>query len=197
MSEALSVTYSSRNLTSGNGTFDDTPWQPRSTDTSPFIKVTFGGIMEVKRLAIYGGVMQFVIEYKNETGTWKTIKDSTGNPMVSVRKWLLPASSKSGFNYVYIQVQPANTRSYTSGHLIWNLCNETLASFTNFLWNDHSCKILFIIWPFKSGFYCLQNISRRKRIVYTDVVNDATSTCQSVITRVVIRFLWNTTLSTE
>ena len=86
MSEALSVTYSSRNLTSGNGTFDDTPWQPRSTDTSPFIKVTFGGIMEVKRLAIYGGVMQFVIEYKNETGTWKTIKDSTGNPMVSVRK---------------------------------------------------------------------------------------------------------------
>ena len=38
--------------------------------------------------------------------------------------------------------------SYTSGHFIWNLWNEPLASFINFVLNDHECKILFIIWPF-------------------------------------------------
>ena len=42
--------------------------------------------------------------------------------------------------------------SYTRGHFIWNLWNEPLASFINFIWNDHSCKILFIIWPFKLDF---------------------------------------------
>ena len=39
-------------------------------------------------------------------------------------------------------------------------------------------------------------ISLRKRIVDMDVVNDVTCTCQSVITRVVIRF-YDMTLSTE
>ena len=38
--------------------------------------------------------------------------------------------------------------SYTSGHFIWNLLNEPLASFINFIWNDHSCKFPFIIWPY-------------------------------------------------
>ena len=38
--------------------------------------------------------------------------------------------------------------SYTSGHFVWNLWNEPLASFINFIWNDHECKVLFIIWPF-------------------------------------------------
>ena len=35
--------------------------------------------------------------------------------------------------------------SYTSGHFIWNLCYESLASF---IWNDHECKVLFIVWLF-------------------------------------------------
>ena len=35
----------------------------------------------------------------------------------------------------------------------------------------------------------MDNISSRKRIVDTDVVNDVTSARQSVITRVAIRFL--------
>ena len=37
----------------------------------------------------------------------------------------------------------------------------------------------------------MDNISIRKRIVDTDVVNNVTYTYQSVITRVVIRFLWH------
>ena len=46
--------------------------------------------------------------------------------------------------------------SYTSGHFIWNLWNEPLASFINFVWNDHECKILFIIWLFKWDFIALK-----------------------------------------
>ena len=72
--------------------------------------------------------------------------------------------------------------SYTSGHFIWNLWNEPLVCFINFIRNDHECKILFIILPFKMNI-----ISIRKRIVGTDVVNDVTSTHQSVTTR----FLWH------
>ena len=35
-----------------------------------------------------------------------------------------------------------------SDHFIWNLLNEpNLASEINLIWNDHKCKILFIIWP--------------------------------------------------
>ena len=45
-----------------------------------------------------------------------------------------------------------NRGSYTSGHFISNLWNEPLASFINFIRNDHECKILFIIWLFKWVF---------------------------------------------
>ena len=85
-----------------------------------------------------------------------------------------------------------NRGSYTSGYFIWNLCNAPLASFINFVWNDNECKILFIIWPFKKWFYRLQNnnISKRIHIADTDVVNNVTCSHQSVITRVVIQFLW-------
>ena len=38
--------------------------------------------------------------------------------------------------------------SYTRGHFIWNLWNKPVVSFINFVWNDHECNILFIIWPF-------------------------------------------------
>ena len=43
-------------------------------------------------------------------------------------------------------------QSYTSDHFIWNLFNEPLASLINLIWNDHECKILGIIWPFKCNF---------------------------------------------
>ena len=58
-------------------------------------------------------------------------------------------------------------------------------------WNDHECKILFIIWLLKIDFiaFKLDNISGKKHIVDTDIVNDVTATRQSVITHVVIRFL--------
>ena len=39
----------------------------------------------------------------------------------------------------------------TSGHFIWNLWNKPLASFISFVWNDHGCKILFIIMTLENG----------------------------------------------
>ena len=47
--------------------------------------------------------------------------------------------------------------------------------------------------PLKWDFiaFKMKIISLRKRIVDTDVVNDVTRSRQSVITRVVIRFLWH------
>ena len=65
------------------------------------------------------------------------------------------------------------------------------ASFIKFIRNDHECKILYITFPFKMGFYHLQNDQyfNKISIVDTDFVNDITSSCQSVITCVVIQFL--------
>ena len=37
------------------------------------------------------------------------------------------------------------TESYTHGHFIWNLWNLPKACFKNFIWNDHSCKILYVV----------------------------------------------------
>ena len=92
-----------------------------------------------------------------------------------------------------IQLHFSYRGSYTSGHFIWNLSNDRCASFINFIWNDHECKILFIIWPFEMRFYRLQieHYLNKKRIVDTDVVSDVASSRQSVITRVAICFLWH------
>ena len=92
-----------------------------------------------------------------------------------------------------LKIYTVNRGSYTSGPFIWKLWNEPSASFINFIWNDHSYKILFIIDPLKWDFIAFKmgTISRRKHIVDMDVVNDVTSTRQSVITRVVIWFLWH------
>ena len=49
--------------------------------------------------------------------------------------------------------------SNTSGHFIWK---KVLRAY--FIWNDQECKILFIIWPFTMGFYCLQNEHYFKKI---------------------------------
>ena len=89
--------------------------------------------------------------------------------------------------------QTSSACAYTSGLFIWNLWKEHSASFINFIRKDHERKILFIIWPLKLDFIAFQmdNISRRKCIVETDVVNDVMPTRQNGITRVAIRFLWH------
>ena len=99
----------------------------------------------------------------------------------------------SPFCYIRMVDKNLYRESYTSGHFIWNLWNEPTANFINFIWNDHKCKILFIVWPFKWDLiaYKINIIWARKPIVDTDVVNDAMSKCQRVNTRVVIWFLWH------
>lgn len=42
--------------------------------------------------------------------------------------------------------------SYMCGHFIWNLWSEHSANFKTFVWNDHACKILFIIWLLRMVF---------------------------------------------
>ena len=59
----------------------------------------------------------------------------------------------SVYLYMYIYIERG---SYRSGHFILNLWNEPMASFINFIRNDHNCKILCVIWPFKMGVFCLQ-----------------------------------------
>ena len=42
------------------------------------------------------------------------------------------------------------------GHFIWNLWNSPKACFINFVWNDHSCKILyFCVTDSRSHYGCL------------------------------------------
>ena len=86
-----------------------------------------------------------------------------------------------------------NRGSYARGHFIWHLWNSPKARFINFRWNDHECKILFITWPLKWDFivFRMKIISIRKRIVGTEINNDVTRTHQSVITRVIIQFIWH------
>ena len=43
-----------------------------------------------------------------------------------------------------------------SDHFIWNLLNKTIVSLIKLVWNDHKCKIMFIIWPFKCDFITLK-----------------------------------------
>ena len=38
-------------------------------------------------------------------------------------------------------------------------------AFINFIWNDHKCKILFIIWLFKLWFYRLKMFIRKHKVV--------------------------------
>ena len=77
-----------------------------------------------------------------------------------------------------------NRGSYTSGHFIWNLWNEPSASFINFVWNDHKYKILFNISYDRLKWY------NPVRFADMDVVNDVMNTLQSVITPVLMLFLW-------
>ena len=71
--------------------------------------------------------------------------------------------------------------------------NEPWASFINFKWNDHECKILFIMWHFRMGFYRLRNEHYFKKKTHRwhgrcqwRHVNEP-----KCITRVVIWFIWH------
>ena len=63
-----------------------------------------------------------------------------------------------------------------SGYFIWNLLNEPSARLINFIWNDHECKIRFIIWLLQYDFipFEVYKFPMKINIVDTDVVNDVT-----------------------
>ena len=74
--------------------------------------------------------------------------------LLSSRDWNLWRSSIDNLLSLQVAINKSFSvvifgGSYTSDHFIWNLLNKPLASLMNFIWNDHKCKILFIIWPFK------------------------------------------------
>ena len=83
--------------------------------------------------------------------------------------------------------------SYTRGHFIWNLWNEPSASFINFIWNDHECKILF-----KMEFYRLKSwhYFNRKHYVVTDGITTLRASNQ-VLCNVWSYDFYDMTLSTE
>lgn len=85
MADAVSLTYSSHKSSSfGTGIFNDAPWEPSSEDDNPYMTVFFGQIIQVKKLVINSGAMQFTIDYKDEIGEWTTITDGSDNPVVSL-----------------------------------------------------------------------------------------------------------------
>ena len=74
-----------------------------------------------------------------------------------------------------------------SVHCVWNLWNEFSASFINFIWNNHKCKTLCIMWLLN----CMFNIALSWMAwwCYGPVIKCYVS--------VVISFLWHMMLSTE
>ena len=50
------------------------------------------------------------------------------------------------------------TESYTRDHFIFNQLNSPKASLINFIWNDHSCKILYLKQVLKH-FHCFSEMS--------------------------------------
>ena len=76
-----------------------------------------------------------------------------------------------------------NSGSYTSCH---------------FIWNDHECKILFIIWLFKMEFYRLKSLHylNRKHNVVTDGIMTLRASNQ-VLSNVWSYDVYDMTLGTE
>ena len=82
-------------------------------------------------------------------------------------------SSIPGWNFAIIK-----NRTFYFFTKQWNQCislknnrgSYRSVHFINFIWNDHECKILFIIWLFKMGFYRLSSwhYFNRKYNVVTD-----------------------------
>ena len=90
------------------------------------------------------------------------------------------------------------TASHIRGHFIWDLWNEPLVSFINFIWTDHECNILFITWPFwiEVNRFLSKHDFNRKRHVVMDVVMTLHVRAK-VLCNVWSRHFYDMTLSTE
>ena len=74
--------YSSQKPSSGDGSFDDAPWVPASSDSNPSLTVKFSAEMLVKQIRVKGKTMQFMVEYKPMDKPWETEYDEENRPMV-------------------------------------------------------------------------------------------------------------------
>ena len=83
----------------------------------------------------------------------KAMNLSPGSATVNDRS---PRIAPSGSAKKNVSTKCKHRGSYTSGHFIWNLWKEASASCIHFIWNDHECKVLFIIWLLKLGYYRLK-----------------------------------------
>ncbi|WAQ93604.1 SSPO-like protein [Mya arenaria] len=66
------VTFSSQKSNSGDGSFDEEPWEPAASDNSPFVTVKFRAQVQVRQITVRGSRMQFMVEYKPVTMEDKT-----------------------------------------------------------------------------------------------------------------------------
>lgn len=82
-----------------------------------------------------------------------------------------------------------NRGYYTSGHIIWNLCNKPSENFTNFI-QTHVWKSAHHMVPRKWDFiaFKMEIIWTKKRMDDTVAVNDVTCSRQNNITCAVIHF---------
>ena len=87
---------------------------------------------------------------------------------------------------------------YIEDHFIWKL-NEPSASLINFIWNDHSCKILFIIWPFQYDFIAFKVCSFQWKKLHYCHRHRHYITCfhQKCYVTCGYSFIYDMTLSTE
>ena len=71
--------------------------------------------------------------------TWLLAHNIIMLPMTfSVEKQLTSTAIKYSLKVIW------QTESYIRSHIIWNLWNLPKAHFINFIWNDHSCTILYL-----------------------------------------------------
>jgi hypothetical protein len=76
--------YSSVKSSSGDGSFDDSPWTPASSDSNPSLTAKFSAEMLVKQITVKGKRMQFMVEYKPMDKPWETEYDDDNRPMVNL-----------------------------------------------------------------------------------------------------------------
>lgn len=77
------LTYSSQKPGSGDGTFDDEPWMPMTSDSSPYIMANFRAEVLIKKITVRGRACQFLVEYKPKDKPWETEFDEDNQPRVS------------------------------------------------------------------------------------------------------------------
>ena len=78
---------------------------------------------------------------------------------------------------MYVIFRPAYEIEDLTQMVIWILSKDPFASFTNFMWNEHECMILFFnffLWPLKSDFAAfkvdiisMKNCTTVKEVIHT------------------------------